>query len=112
MTRAWAAAPSSRCDGEMAPEPLGYSGVLQKTSTHMVLSAGVAVMNKQDSALEKATVHLGRPWHVFEQRCMQVFREQGVKNLTFSGVQGMLHRGSNIQTSSQKMRDYLSSDRR
>lgn len=34
VTLLWAAAPSSRCDGEMAPEPPGHSEVFRNTSTH------------------------------------------------------------------------------
>lgn len=52
-------------------------------------------MNKQASVLEKVTVHLRRPSQVLEQKFMQVFREQGLRRLTFPAVQGRLHRRSN-----------------
>lgn len=66
-------------------------------------------MNKQVSDLEKVTVHLRRPSQVLEQRFIPVFMEQGLRQPTFLRIQGKLHRRSNIQTRSQKMRNYLSS---
>ena len=80
-----------------------------KTQAPTVLDAGVATMNRHVSVLEKVTVHLRRPSHVLEQRFMPVFMEQALRQLTFPRVQGRLHRRSNLQTRSQKMRNYLSS---
>lgn len=80
-----------------------------KTQVPTVLSAEVATMNKQVSDLEKVTVHLRRPSQVLEQRFIPVFMEQGLRQPTFLRIQGRLHRRSNIQTRSQKMRNYLSS---
>lgn len=80
-----------------------------KTQAPTALNAGVATVNKLVSVLEKVTVHLRRPSQVLEQRFMPVFVEQALRQLIFPGVQGRLHRRSNLQTRSQKMRNYLSS---
>lgn len=71
----WAAAPPSRCAGEIAPEPPGPFRSPAKTA-YPVLSAEVTV-NKQVIVLGKFTVHLGRQSQVLEQRLMQASREQG-----------------------------------
>lgn len=60
----WAAAPSSRCDGEMAPEPLGPSCSPSEQAPIMLI-AEVAI-NKQVPVLEPFTVHLGRQSRVLE----------------------------------------------
>lgn len=96
----WAAAPSSRCDGEMVPGLFGHSDVHP--------SAEVVTMKKQTSILETVTIHLRRPEQIF----MQVFSKQRLTKLTFPRVQGRLHRGSIFQTRSQKMRNFLSSNRK
>ena len=66
-------------------------------------------MNKQVSDLEKVTIHLRRPSQVLEQRFIPVFMQRGLRQLTFPRVQGRLHQRSSVQTRSQKMRNYLSS---
>lgn len=80
-----------------------------ETQVPTVLSAEVATMNKQVSDLEKVTIHLRRPSQVLEQRFIPVFMQRGLRQLTFPRVQGRLHKRSSVQTRSQKMRNYLSS---
>lgn len=71
-----------------------------------VLSVEVTVVNKQVSALEKFTVHLGRQSQALEQKPVQVFRKYRGASLTFPGVQGRLHRECAAQISSSKMSYY------
>lgn len=68
-------------------------------------------MNKQVSVLEKFTIHLGRQSHVLEDIYGSI-QGTGRRGADFSQIQGNITQGSNIQTRSQKMSNYLSSSKR